>query len=44
MCQKNMTKWKKESKIQRFNQFIEDFSLFIKEFYHIVSSVEKYRK
>ena len=40
MCSKNMI-WKKKSKIQRLNQFIEDFSLFIKQCYHIVWSVEK---
>ena len=30
--------------LNRICQFIEDFSLFIKQCYHIVWSVEKYRK
>ena len=31
---------KEEVKILRFKQFIEDFSVFIKQFYCIVSTVE----
>ena len=30
--------------LNRICQFIEDFSLFIKQCYHIVCNVEKYRK
>ena len=44
MCQKNMTKWKKKWKIQRLKQFIEDFSLFIKQCYCVVWSVENLQK
>ena len=32
--------WKKKSKILRFKQFIEDFSVFIKQCCCIVSTVE----
>ena len=36
---------KKEKKIERLNQFIEDFSLLIKQCYHIiVGSVQKTQK
>ena len=38
---KKMMKWKKKSKIEILKQFIEYFSLFIKQCYHIVRSVEK---
>ena len=36
-----MTNWNKKSKIQRLNQFIEDFSLFIKQCYQIVLNIEE---
>ena len=44
MCWKNMIIWKKKSKSQRLNQFIEDFILFIKQCYYIVWNVEKIQK
>ena len=44
MCWKNMMIWKKKSKSQRLNQFIEDFILFIKQCYYIVWNVEKIQK
>ena len=44
MYKKNMMKWKKKSKIWRLKQFIEDLSLFTKQCYHIVWSVEKIQK
>ena len=44
MLSKNVTKWKKKLITDRFNQFIEDFSLFIKQCYRIVWSVEKMEK
>ena len=40
MYSKNML-WKKKLKIQKLKKFIEDVSLFIKECYHIVWSVER---
>ena len=36
--------WKKESKIWRLKQFIENLSLFIKEYYRIAWNVEKIQK
>ena len=36
--------WKKESKIWRLKQFIENLSLFIKECYRIAWNVEKIQK
>ena len=33
--------WKKKSKIQRLNQFVDNFSLCIKQCYHIIWIVEK---
>ena len=45
MFWKNIMKWKKKSKIEGLNQFIEDLSLFIKQFYRVtVWSVEKTQK
>ena len=42
---KSITKWKKKSKIERLNQFIQDFSLFIKQCYCIVVwNVEEIQK
>ena len=32
--------WKKKSKMLRFEQYMEDFSVFIKQCYCIVSTVE----
>ena len=40
---KEYDKMKEETK-DLINQFIKDFSLFIKQFYHIVLSVEKMQK
>ena len=44
MCEKNIMISKKKQKFERLNQFIEDLSLFIKQCYHTVGDVEKYRK
>ena len=42
---KSIIKWKKKSKIERLNQFIQDFSLFIKQCYCIVVwNVEEIQK
>ena len=43
MCWKNMMIWKKKSKSQRLNQFIEE-SRFYRRCYYIVWNVEKIQK